>query len=135
MRIVPVRVLSDNFAFLLINEATARCAAVDPAEPAKLFAAAKDEGVTITTVLTTHNHMDHAGGNREMARVIAGLDIIGGARESVQACTRTVEDEESFELEGMQIRCMLCPGHTQGHIAYYVTDSSDQVGHGFVERY
>jgi hydroxyacylglutathione hydrolase len=127
MKVVPVRVLSDNYAYLLINQATAKAAAIDPAEPDKLFAAAKDEGVTITTVLTTHKHMDHAGGNREMARAIAGIEIIGGARDAVQACTRTVQDEESFDLEGMHVRCMLCPGHTQGHIAYHVTDSSDQV--------
>ena len=32
-RVVPVPVLSDNYAYLLIDEATKECAAVDPQNP------------------------------------------------------------------------------------------------------
>lgn len=34
--VVPVPVLSDNYAYLLIDEATRTAAAVDPVEPAKV---------------------------------------------------------------------------------------------------
>ena len=43
-----------SFRYLLIDEASSVAAVVDPAEPDKVLAAAAREGVTVTTVLTTH---------------------------------------------------------------------------------
>lgn len=45
-------------------------AVVDPVQPDKCISAAKEHGVTITTVLTTHSHWDHAGGNDEIAKKV-----------------------------------------------------------------
>eukprot|EP00850_Spirogloea_muscicola_P026931 SM012411S25882 [mRNA] locus=s12411:61:416:+ [translate_table: standard] len=56
MRVVPVPVLDDNYAYLLIDDATAEAAAIDPAEPEKVAEAARREGATVSTVLTTHHH-------------------------------------------------------------------------------
>ena len=55
MKVVPVPMLSDNYAYLLIaNDGTT--AAVDPVEPVKVISAAEKEGVKISSVLTTHHH-------------------------------------------------------------------------------
>ena len=62
----------DNYSYLVIDEASNTAAAVDPAEPAKVMAAATKSGVTIKMVLTTHKHWDHSGGNSEMASKIPG---------------------------------------------------------------
>ncbi len=56
MKIVPVPVLSDNYAYLLIDERSHEAAAVDPAEADKVLSAAQHHGVHITSVLTTHHH-------------------------------------------------------------------------------
>lgn len=64
MRVVPVPVRSDNYAYLLIDEQTMKAAAVDPYDMVRVQAAAQEEGVQIVANLTTHHHYDHSGGNR-----------------------------------------------------------------------
>ena len=54
-------ILSDNYAYLLIDEDTKLAAAIDPADAEVVYEAAKKEGVEIVAILTTHSHHDHAG--------------------------------------------------------------------------
>ena len=56
VQVVLVPTLSDNYAYLVIDDVTQQAAAVDPAEPKKMIEAAKLAGVTITKILTTHHH-------------------------------------------------------------------------------
>jgi len=42
---------------------------IDPVEPAKVMAAVKAAGCTLTHILTTHDHWDHAGGNETMVKL------------------------------------------------------------------
>ena len=61
MQVIPVRALSDNYMYILVDQKTKVCAVVDPVEPEKLLKRIADEGGSLTTVLTTHHHYDHAG--------------------------------------------------------------------------
>lgn len=63
MKIVPVPVRSDNYAYLVIDEATNEAATVDPYDMTKVNEAAQRESVRIVANLTTHHHHDHSGGN------------------------------------------------------------------------
>ena len=63
MRVVPVPVRSDNYAYLLIDDTTGKAAAVDPYDVPKVQAAAAKAGVQIVAGITTHHHFDHSGGN------------------------------------------------------------------------
>lgn len=56
MRVVPVPVLDDNYAYLLIDTESNVAAAVDPAGAQQAFDAAKKENVKIVAILTTHHH-------------------------------------------------------------------------------
>ena len=61
MKVIPVEALSDNYMYILIDESNKVCAAVDPVEPEKLVKKIQEEGVKLTTILTTHHHWDHTG--------------------------------------------------------------------------
>ena len=61
MKVIPVPALSDNYMYLIIDEQTKECAAVDPVEPIKLIDRVKHEGANLTAIFTTHHHWDHAG--------------------------------------------------------------------------
>lgn len=78
-------VLSDNYAYLLIDRKTSFAGVVDPAEPEKVLVAAEKEGVTLTTVITTHHHWDHAGGNDGMKKAIPGLRVYAPKTDSYTA--------------------------------------------------
>ena len=64
MRIIPVPVRADNYAYLLIDDTTNQAAAIDPYDLSKVKAVADNEGVEIVANLTTHHHYDHSGGNK-----------------------------------------------------------------------
>lgn len=50
--------------YILLDEASGKNAVVDPFDVAKLEAAAAKEGIKLgETLLLTHHHQDHSGGN------------------------------------------------------------------------
>jgi hydroxyacylglutathione hydrolase len=65
--------------------------------------------------------MDHSGGNDALAATIPGLTIVGGELDLVPACTMPVTDGQVFHVGAMAVTCLHTPGHTVGHITYYVT--------------
>ena len=74
MKIVPVPVRSDNYAYLLISDSNT-VAVVDPYDVSKVSAALEQEGVKaedVKYVITTHHHDDHAGGNKEFVSGLHG---------------------------------------------------------------
>lgn len=63
MRVVPVPVRQDNYAYLIVDDRANKAAAVDPYDVPKVQAAADRLGVSIVAAITTHHHNDHSGGN------------------------------------------------------------------------
>ena len=64
MKVVPVPVRDDNYAYLLIDESTNKAAAIDPYDVNKISTAAEAYNVEIVAGITTHHHFDHSGGNK-----------------------------------------------------------------------
>jgi hydroxyacylglutathione hydrolase len=119
IHIVPQ--LSDNFAYLVVDDASGQCGVVDCAEADKVIAAARGYGVTIAAVLTTHWHPDHSGGNEDIARKIPGLRIYGARAEGgrIPALTDPVDDGGAVRIGALEARVIGIPAHTNGHVAYY----------------
>ena len=68
MKIIPIPVLSDNYAYLIIDEPSNEAAVVDLSEAKPVAKVVQREGVTLTTVINTHHHWDHVGGNKELVK-------------------------------------------------------------------
>ena len=63
MKVIPVPVRSDNYAYLLVDEESKKAVAVDPYDVPKVASSAQGLAVEIVACLTTHHHDDHSGGN------------------------------------------------------------------------
>lgn len=122
MRIEIIPLNSDNYGYLVIDEKSNNCMVVDvSSQPDIILDAAKQHNVNITTVLTTHHHWDHAGGNNAVKAAVPSVEIIGGEIDNVEGCTRFVKDGEEWTYgDGIKVRCIHTPGHTNGHISYFV---------------
>lgn len=131
LQVVPVPMLEDNYSYLVIDTETNTAAVVDPVEPEKILLEASNRGVVPSFVLTTHKHWDHSGGNTQIARLVPGIDIVGGAIDGVEGCTRPVQDEDTFQLGNSTVACILTPGHTRGHISYNITSDDGEEKHVF----
>ena len=119
IHIVPQ--LSDNFAYLVVDETTRECAVVDCAEADKVIAAARGLGVQIVAILTTHWHPDHSGGNQDLAAKLEGIKVYGASAENgrIPALTNPVANGNTIRIGALEARVIGIPAHTNGHVAYY----------------
>jgi len=122
MRVIPVPVRSDNYAYLLVDDSTKKGAVVDPYDVKKVDDAASKVGVQLDAVLTTHHHNDHSGGNDEFAKTHQGVTIYGGSSQ-IPALSKEVKDKDEFVLgNDIKVRCLATPCHTQDSISFFVED-------------
>ena len=124
MAIIPVPQLSDNYAYLVIDDASKECGVVDCAEADKVLAEVKRRGLRLTTVLPTHWHFDHVGGNEDLVRALPSLRVYGarGERGRIPAQTDPIDDGDTVEVGSLRGRVIGIPAHTSGHIAYHFPD-------------
>ncbi len=118
MKVVAIPQLADNYAYLVIDEATRRAGIVDCAEAAPVLAAVERERVELCAILPTHHHYDHIGGNGELLAAHPRLAVYG-VDERIAGLTQKVGDGDQVHLGSLRARVIFIPAHTSGHIAYY----------------
>ncbi|KAI0374752.1 hydroxyacylglutathione hydrolase [Pilatotrama ljubarskyi] len=123
MKVIPVPVRDDNYAYLLIDDASNKAAAVDPYDVPKVRAAADKAGVDIVAAITTHHHHDHSGGNKDFAAAFPDAPIYGGSNK-IPALTKLVKDKDEFDVGNIHVKCLATPCHTQDSICYHATSSA-----------
>ncbi len=112
---------SDNFGVLLHDPATGKTASIDAPDAGAIRDALQRRGWTLTHILTTHHHADHTEGNLALKDAF-GAFIIGPAAEAekVPGIDGEVREGEAFELGTLMVYVLDTPGHTLGHISYYL---------------
>jgi len=129
MKIRHFNAFQDNYMYLITDDRTTECAVVDPAQPEELVKTIKKEGLKLTTILTTHHHYDHAGGNEKMLELMDAdkgqIKVVGGD-QSLLALNHQVKDNEKLKIGELEVTCLSTPCHTAGHICYLVKDGKEQ---------
>lgn len=120
MNLSALPAFSDNYIWMLHDDRQA--IVIDPGDAAPVAAALDAQGLALAAILVTHYHLDHVGGVaalRPRLLVSAG-QVWGPARESIpQPCT-PLNDGDSVEVMGLRFQVIDVPGHTAGHIAYFL---------------
>ena len=120
-RAIPM--LTDNYAWLLIDSATGQTAIVDPAEAAPAIAILEELGKTLDFIFLTHHHADHIGG---VPALVARYhpQIVGNGADAgrLPALDIAVHEGAVVAFGAAKVRVIETPGHTLGHIAYYIAD-------------
>jgi hydroxyacylglutathione hydrolase len=126
VRVIPVPQLSDNYAYLIVDPATSEAAVVDCAEAAPVLDEVARLGVRLTTVLATHHHFDHVGGNLGLLGRLPQLRIYGSAGDAprIPGITDRLQDGDNVRVGSLTGRGIFIPAHTSGHIAYHFPDSA-----------
>ena len=123
----PVRCLKDNYAYVVVDEASGEAAVVDPSEAAPVEAEVDRLGVKLVAIWATHHHHDHIGGVEDLVERRKELrDVIVSKYDAelgrVPAVTRGLEPDEDFVFAGHRVRTLAIPAHTLGHVAYWIGD-------------
>lgn len=111
--------LSDNYGFLIRDEASGKTATIDTPDADAILAELAASGWgRLDYILNTHWHPDHAGGNARL-KAEQGCEIIGPEEVTrIAPLDRQVSGGETVMLGDTALRVIATPGHTLGHIAY-----------------
>ena len=116
LQIVAVPAFSDNYLWLVHDEASGETAVVDPGDAAPVLAEAEKRGWTIGQVWNTHWHPDHTGGNITVKQA-TDARISGPAEENIPGRDVGLGEGDEVRLGEHVGRVIAVPGHTLGHIA------------------
>jgi glyoxylase-like metal-dependent hydrolase (beta-lactamase superfamily II) len=109
----------DNFSYILADEATREAAVVDSSFNAEeIVRVLKAEGFTLKYIFCTHGHSDHTAGNTELRSTLGG-QIVVHSFSRVRADLK-VEDGDTLNVGGVQVKVIYTPGHTTDGICLLV---------------
>ena len=120
---LTVPMLSDNYAWLLRDDATGALAFVDPADAEAGAAAVEAHGGKLDLILLTHHHDDHIAG-ADALRSRYGARIVGAAADAhrLPRLDIAVAEGDRVAFSTYEGQVIDTPGHTVGHISYFFPD-------------
>ena len=117
----PITVLQDNIVWVWVHNCNA--VVVDPSisTPVKEWLLSKN--LSLQAILQTHHHEDHIGGTQDLIRRWPNAKVIASKKElkRIPFQTFSVEDNDTFYLLDSEIKVLEVHGHTNNHIAFYVS--------------
>jgi hydroxyacylglutathione hydrolase len=114
--------LSDNFGVLIHDPESGATAAIDAPEEGPILEALERRGWNLTHIFITHHHHDHTAAIAALSGRFK-LEVTGPASEAskISGLTKTLKDGEHFSFAGHDVAVIETPGHTLGHICYYLS--------------
>lgn len=98
----------------------AHAVVVDPGDARPVLdALATRPDLTLAAILVTHHHADHTGGVAAL-REATGAHVYGPAHETIPEPFTPLSQGERVQVLGLEFTVIDVPGHTAGHIAYYL---------------
>lgn len=131
LTVVQLRALTDNYVYILkFSETTGaqssqvtksnEVTVVDPSEAKPVIEFLEKNNLRLKTILCTHHHNDHVGGNAELYEKYRCQVICSKYDQNrVPAANKTVLDNDVITISGHDIHVLNVPGHTLGAVAYY----------------
>lgn len=138
VRGIVVGVFAEN-CWIIGSRRTSEAICIDPGDqPDEILALARDMGVNIKLIANSHAHLDHILGVRGVHEATGAQFLLHAqdmeiARGASQAAARMlgrpvepppdpdafISDGDELEVEGLKLKALHTPGHTQGSVSYY----------------
>ncbi|CAM3256230.1 hydroxyacylglutathione hydrolase [Paracoccus aminovorans] len=123
LELVPVRCLTDNYAWLL--HGNGRTALIDAPEAAPILEELAARGWTLDLIALTHHHADHIQAVPELVGM-TGARVMGNAADAARLppLDLPVRPGETARICDEPAHVIEVSGHTIGHIAFHLPDSA-----------
>jgi hydroxyacylglutathione hydrolase len=113
---------SDNFSYIIADEATREAAVVDSSFNAgELIRVLKAENLALKYVINTHGHSDHTAGNSELLTVF-NAKTVAHKLSRINADVK-VDDGDTINVGNVTIKVIYTPGHTPDGICLLVDNT------------
>lgn len=125
LTILELPVLNDNYIYLIHDPVSSETAAVDPAVAQPILDVLEQKSWRLTTILNTHHHSDHVGGNLELKQK-TGCTVIAALSDQhrIPGFDRGVVDGDVITLGKHAAKVISTPGHTSGHVVYHFAEDN-----------
>ena len=120
MQITSVPCLSDNYAYIVINNNSKTVGVIDPSESLPIISFLNKKNLKLNYILNTHHHFDHVGGNIELKKKY-NAKIVGyeGDKHRIPGIDITLKNNEEWIFGDSKVKILHIPGHTLGHICFF----------------
>ncbi len=123
MKVYQYPALRDNYNWIVICEDTNQCAGVDIFDAKHFIDYVKKHNLTPVSILNTHHHNDHTGGNLELKDNFPNLLFYGSEYDKknhrINCQTHSLVEGDIVYIGNIIFSILDIPAHTLGHIAYY----------------
>jgi hydroxyacylglutathione hydrolase len=126
LNIQPIAAFTDNYIWLLFDEASKQAFVVDPGDAQPVIEALDALQLDLVGILITHHHFDHVGGVQILCDRYQPV-VYGPHNPAIERVTQRLGAGDSLEVLGMSLDVLEVPGHTLDHIAYVHRGSSPVV--------
>ena len=118
-----INAFSDNYIYLIRNEAKNITSVVDPGESAPVIKFLESRDWDLDEIVNTHHHHDHIGGNAELLKIYKSKLIAPiYDKNRISDIDILVSDNDLINIAGTKTRVIHTPGHTLGHVCFYMAD-------------
>ncbi len=121
--LVPVRCLTDNYAWLL--HGNGQTALIDASEAAPILAELAERGWQLDLICLTHHHADHIQAVPELVAA-TGARVMGNAQDAARLppLDLALRPGDTARICGEAAQVIDVSGHTVGHVAFHLPDSA-----------
>ncbi|ABB49620.1 Hydroxyacylglutathione hydrolase [Prochlorococcus marinus str. MIT 9312] len=122
--IIGLRVLNDNVIWLWEKDKSV--VVIDPAIHEPVIRYIDENNLYIKAILQTHHHSDHIGGTKYLIERWPNVQVIASSKDKKRIPFQniSVEDGETLNILGEEIKIIEVLGHTNSHIAFFVNGES-----------
>ena len=119
--IYPITVLQDNIVWVWVHNCNA--VVIDPSISAPVEKSLLEKGLSLKAILQTHHHDDHIGGTERLIKRWPDAKVVASKKElkRIPFQTFSVDDNDIFHLLDSEIKVIEVNGHTNNHIAFYIS--------------
>lgn len=123
IHVIDVKNQLQNYIWLLEDTRTQDVVVIDPTDGDLVNQYCEQQQLNIQQIWLTHWHKDHIGG---VPTIITTKNIpIYGPRDEISKIpfiSHPLQNSESFKFNDLKVDVISVPGHTLGHIVYFIDE-------------